>query len=308
MRPGRRFVRGLAALVAVVGLAVATAACGGSAAKDDAVRVEVGDPGETAPAVLAHASETTGAVETGRLRMTYRINMSGQDESSDGTLAVEGSFAEQGRLVELTVDMSGLTAGTSGPNPEGGVMSEMVDGTTVYMKINAAQSLPGFGAGWMKFDATGSAGGSIGFGGGLASGPSGIIESLKGAGADVVESGTDTIDGVDVTVYEGTIDPLAAAAAASPDKADEVQQAIDELGMTGSMPFTAWVDGEGMVRRLELDLHMSAGGTAARMQMVLELYDFGAPVTITVPSADEVTDLGAMLGFGTDGEGMFGTA
>ena len=51
-----------------------------------------------------------------------------------------------------------------------------------------------------------------------------------------------------------------------------------------------WVDDKGRVRKLHYDVPGDAGS------VTMELYDFGVAVDATPPPADQVADLGALLG------------
>lgn len=304
----RRVVRGAGAAAAAIGLSVGLVACGGGG--EWAVRVETGDPSGTPSAILASASEATTAVESGRVRITYAIGGSGDGESFEATMAGRGSFADFGRQAELTITMTGASATGQSEVPGSFVMRQIVDGPTAYVKIESDQTgIPGFGDGWMKVDTAELGQGDVqspGYGG-LGSDWTGFVDSLKGAGATVVETGTDTVDGTPVTVYEGSIDPDAAVAQSSPDQAADVQAALDQLGGSFEMPFTAWVDADGLVRRLELRVSADMGVASMDMTVTIELYDLGAPITITPPPADEVSDFGGLSSLLLGGGGM-GTA
>lgn len=297
---GRRRMRigiGAAALIVAAG---PLAACGSGATGEAFVTVDDAPVGTVASAALTRASESTSAVESGRFRVSYAISGSGDGESLDMTMAGTGSFSDFGQRSELTVEMTGASGTGLGAVPGTMVMHEIVDGTTAYMKVDTDQLIPGLDVGWMKMDVAALAGdpsGSQSFGV-MGSDWSGFLDSLKGAGGSVVERGADSIDGVPVTVYEGTIDPQAAIAQASPDDEADVQAALDQMGGTFDMPFTAWVDSDGMVRRLEVTVSADMGGATMDMTVTIELYDLGAPITITPPPADEVTDFGGASGLG----------
>ena len=297
---GRRRVRiGLGA-VALVVAAGPLAACGAGTTGEAFVTVDDAATDTVASAALTRASESTSAVESGRFRISYAISGSGDGESLDMTMSGNGSFSDFGQRSELTVELTGGSGSGLGDIPGSLVMRQIVDGTTAYVKVETDAAIPGFSPGWMKMDVAelaGDAGGSQSFGV-MGSDFSGFLDSLKGAGGSVVERGTDSIDGVPVTVYEGTIDPEAAIAQASPEDAADVQAALDQMGGTFEMPFTAWVDDDGMVRRLELTVVADMGLATMDMTVTIELYDLGAPITITPPPADEITDFGGASGLG----------
>jgi len=311
MTTTRRTPRTIAALVVtVMALAGLATACGGGDAPDVAVNVQVGDPGSSAGDVLAKASQATSAVESGRMRATYQFSGTSHGKSLDASMTADGTFAAFGTQSQLSMDMSPLLSAMGADSvsnaPASWVMSEIVDGTTLYMKSDiqpASAGLPmgPFGSGeWLKMDLgqyeSAGQGGTGGLGtGGLTGGPGGYIESLKSAGATVTETGSDVIDGTSVTVYDGTIDPLAAISDAAPDKADAVRRAFEQSGISGSMPFTAYVDDSGMVRRMKITMVGGADGSTLHVEMTIDLFDFGAPVTITPPPADQVHDMGDLV-------------
>ena len=64
-----------------------------------------------------------------------------------------------------------------------------------------------------------------------------------------------------------------------------------------SFPAEAWIDDKGNVRKLKIDMSMSAPtGGELKMTMTEELYDFGVNVTIQPPPASQVVDMPALLG------------
>jgi hypothetical protein len=293
-----------AVAIAVVGLGATSLSACGQASDGQQADVVVGGirSDDSAGAVLARASESTTEVGSGRMRID--VEVSGGSAGAGGTLSGTGSFS--GSRAELTLDM-GQLLGSMMPAQASGtpafVMHEIVDGSTLYLKIDSGLPLPGLD-GWTKVD--GGSGAPTTGGLGVSSGPNGFLESMKGAGQSVVEVGTDTIDGAPVTIYTGTIDPEAALAA-SPDKAEELKGVLDQLGGS-AMSFTAWIDDQGLVRRMQFEIagDQSLGGP--NLTMTMELYDLGAPVTIDLPPADQITDGGALKGLGTNGGGLLGTA
>lgn len=294
-----------AATVAFVGLGAMSLSACGKASDDQQADVIVGGvkSDDSAGAVIARASESTTAVGSGRMRID--VEMSGGPLGAGGTFSGTGSFS--GSRAELRLDMGQLFEQMMPAQASGTpafVMHEIVDGSTVYVKVDSGLPIPGLD-GWTKLDAGAGAGAATTGGLGVSSGPTGFLESMKGAGQSVEEVGTDTVDGAPVTVYKGTIDPQAALAA-SPDKADELEGALDQLGGT-TMSFTAWIDDQGLVRKMQFDVVGDQSKAAPDMTMTMELYDLGTPVTIDLPPADQVTDGSRLKDFGTNGGG-FGTA
>jgi hypothetical protein len=67
------------------------------------------------------------------------------------------------------------------------------------------------------------------------------------------------------------------------DKRAELQDSLNFLTEGGpkTVPFGLWVDGDGVTHRLRID---ERGGAA----ITIEYYDFGVPVEVTPPPADEI--------------------
>jgi hypothetical protein len=53
-----------------------------------------------------------------------------------------------------------------------------------------------------------------------------------------------------------------------------------------------WVDKNGLARRMSMAMNMALYGS---MTMTMDLYDFGKPVTVSVPPASIVTDISQQL-------------
>ena len=72
----------------------------------------------------------------------------------------------------------------------------------------------------------------------------------------------------------------------------------------GAIPVDVWVDGQNLVRRLTLSLHLSGGAGApagARLVQATDFYDSGVPVRVSAPAAAQVASMpplakGGLLG------------
>ena len=142
-----------------------------------------------------------------------------------------------------------------------------------------------------------------------------LIEHVTGA--EIV--GQDNLDGLAVTHVRFAVDAAALAAEA-------VASFGDDGGASGALPFggdfgpeelifDVWIDGDGLIRRLSLDLGAvmeelmgdsdetesdSFGDAFASLfdiTNVLNYYDYGADITIEAPPADEIVgDFGDLMG------------
>ena len=191
----------------------------------------------------------------------------------------------------------------SGPPPQGTMtltapggisVTEILVGSSVYMQLPAAEEGALAPTPWVtaQLGAVSSASGFSFSPTGDAS-PSDALGLLRGAGA-VSEVGSETIRGVATTHYHAVIDlnrypsavPASLRAAAAENSAR-----LERLTGQSTLPLDVWIDANGLVRRLALDLSVcsSAGTVAATMSM--DLYDYGRQPAVTPPPASEVTDI-----------------
>jgi hypothetical protein len=250
--------------------------------------------------MAAIRSSADASEQQGTFKMDFTIEMtglenipgaSGQDMSFTGHTEVDSANDMQKMSMEI---------------PFAGTMEAIQDGTTMYMKGAAITSVLGGtdAKPWIKIDttATGQDMSQFQSMSGGTNNPAQMMAMLRGVSGDLQEVGTDTIDGVETTQYHGTLDLEKAIQAAPQEQQAEIQAALDQLKSLGSLtfPFDVWVDGDGLVRRLQLTFDLSqmlgaaasqlSPGTQIGMVMTMNMYDYGQPVDIQVPPASQVTD------------------
>jgi hypothetical protein len=166
-------------------------------------------------------------------------------------------------------------------------------GPVSYLKLNGGK--------WMKVD-TGKlrSDGASSFG--ATSDPTQYLDFLNGVSDKVTNAGHETVRGIDTTHYMATIDLQRALdrEGVDPSVHKELQAAFDQLGVDLPLiPADVWIDAEGRMRKLTMVLDFGsvlgaagrvpgAGGESPLMTMTVELHDFGAPVHVQAPSADEI--------------------
>ena len=124
--------------------------------------------------------------------------------------------------------------------------------------------------------------------------PRDVFGFLKAVSGSIEAVGSEEIRGVETSHYRATIDPAkldelvpAAQRKASAASIDAARQAgIDEL------PLDVWIDADQRVRKLSIDLDAKQPGTDASLKasLVVELYDYGTPLELELPPADQVAD------------------
>jgi hypothetical protein len=299
----------MAAIGVSVALAVGgLAAC--SSGAQDVVRsgaggaVAASDPAEA----LKQAAQKTTDAGTAKVAMTFGVT--GVAGLGDTTLSIDGAVDSRTGQSAFTMDLSKLAAALPSSQQAGvgallgdGNIQIVTDGGDVYMQLGGLAALLGATTGqtWIKVpvgsDAAGAVGAPVGDG-------TEILKLLDQAGG-VTTVGTEQVRGVDTTHYQGTLDLASALAEASADQRNKAESELGKVGIDPSaatLPVDVWIGADGLVRRVKVGVEGlqttassstgSPGGT-----VTIEFYDFGQPVNITVPPADQVFQVDpAMLG------------
>jgi hypothetical protein len=312
------------ASLAVAG-ALATAACGGGQSGNG--QKVTGSITPEARAALTAAAQKTASADSARMAMTFGLVSSGIPDQPDMNVTISGSgvigFASKSG--ELTLDLSGIPkdlgskTGSSNPIPAS-VHVVIVDGVA-YMEIPAeyAAKAPA-GKKWAKLSAQDGAGEAEEAGGSSLPGmpdftdPAKALDALQAMG-DTKAVGTETLRATETTHYVTQVN-LAKAYEKSAGAATSTTGAVPNplAGMLADVtfPVDAWVGTDGLLRKVRTDIDLGAilgplmgrfagafGATTSstpaaplvlKSTMTVELFEFGTPVAVTAPPADQVVD------------------
>ncbi|MDX3097136.1 hypothetical protein PV417_21735 [Streptomyces sp. ME19-03-3] len=196
-----------------------------------------------------------------------------------------GSFDYAERRGSLRVVLPPDAAG----DPEHEPVTELLTPGALYMK-NRGEGVPVDK--WVRVDTTRLPDGNLVTGG--ATDPLVAAELLRAA-REVRLTGTETLDGVRVRHYRGVADIADAARVASPLVRAELEAAARGFTVT-RVPFDAWLDEEGRLRKVRQRFTFSNGGSGgvrsapAQVTVVSTtgIDGFGAPVRVRLP---RVTDI-----------------
>jgi hypothetical protein len=245
---------------------------------------------------VAEAASKTTQAGSSRVAFTSTMWLAGKEVS----FAAEGLFDYEGSRGSLTMDMGALLPGASG---FGDFELRQLE-SKVYMRMPAAAAafVPQ-GKQWLSFDvdaALDKAGlGSLGSAN-LQQDPSQFLTLLRASSVEVKEAGYDTVRGTDVTRYTAKLDLRKSVDAGlerlelSDEQRAALRTAIDQLTKqvgTKTIPVEAFVDEDGLLRRLNLDLALTVQGQKVAMEQTVDYYDFGVDVDVEAPPADQVYDL-----------------
>jgi hypothetical protein len=247
--------------------------------------------------VASAASKTT---EAGSSRVAFETTM--QLFGKDVSFTADGLFDYDDSTGSMTLDMGSLL-------PLEGVGQfelRMVD-ETLYMRL---PSLMGLGLPtdkeWVSLE-PGKALEGAGFGGfdpsSMQQDPAQLLRLLR-ASSEVTEAGTATIRGVETTRYTAKLDLRKSIEASAKElelTAEQrallrqaAEQLVDQVE-TDTLPVEVYVDADGLLRRLALDLSMNVEGQALSMKQTTDFYDFGVDVDVEAPPASQVFDLTKQL-------------
>ena len=268
-------------VIGAMGVAAVLGACGG------------GSPSPLA--VVSRAPAQTTAAKTSKVSVT--VHMAGVTGLPAGGVSIggEGAFDYGAGQGTLTLDLPAV----------GGVNIGRVDAVfaagVVYEKLPSQFAAELGGKPWVKLDLR-SVGADVSQLGQAQSDPTAGLNYLRGVTGAVTKVGDEKVRGTDTTHYRATVD-LARAAAATPEPGRTALQKLVGLFTVKTFPVEVWIDGDNRVRRLTFTFDLSSVHVpnartqpTGTMTMTMELFDFGTPVSVTLPPADQVTDLSALIG------------
>jgi len=288
-----------AALVAV--LAVAASGCGGSA---------VAIPELTS---LTQVAQKSSAADTARFALTFEMTVPGADQKL--SFNAEGGFDTPAKRAHLIFDLSsfaelfkslgsGLGSSLGGTvtgdfgDPEDWKLEAIQDGDTAYIRFPLiAGQLPA-GKTWIKGDARALSSADAGqlsqFGSLAGTDPRDVFGFLKAISGSIEAVGSEDIRGVETSHYRATVDTAKLEALVPADQRRSLgglDQAAKQAGLA-ELPLDIWIDAQRRVAKLSVDIDAKQPGSDASVKasLVVELYDYGAPLDLDLPPADQVVD------------------
>ncbi|MFM7060442.1 MAG: hypothetical protein ACKOZL_04555 [Actinomycetes bacterium] len=258
--------------VAVAVLAVSLAACGGRSSGAGRDR-DLSD----ARLIVAGYDDARSARSV-RMEGEVAVRTAGRDVA----VPLDGAIDFEHDAARFRISLAGLGIPGLG---DARVEARVVDGRLYLGLGDVAGAL--LGGSWAEIPLDSM--------GGASTDPTGFLDMLRGV-TRVERIGTDTIRGVEATHYRGTISLADAIDRAPEARREDLRRAFGVAG--AQVPVDVWVDGRDRPVRFAASFAM--GGVDAEVR--LDLFDYGADITVTAPPADEVTSLGGLL-VGRPGDG-----
>jgi hypothetical protein len=257
-------------------------------------------PEDSLARVQGAAAKVTEA-RSARISMTMVTTFAGEQVAAS-TVTTQGVYdyaAHKGQL-DTTIKTAGL--------PFRETMRTLVIGSTTYLKLpdmpqgeEPPPGIPPMGEEhhkpWMKVELPKELAGENPFSPGFGpvpddSGgdPTQALSYLKSATSKVERIGSEQVRGTPTTRYVATFDAAKLAAEAP----DGFQGFVDDTGLSFPKPADVWVDEQGRLRKIHYAMtmkvpkEMGTPATTITNEMTMELYDFGVPVNVQPPPADQV--------------------
>lgn len=278
--------------IALTAFLVAACSSGGPAAQGAGDPPRTADSDEPLALVLAASDH---ALEADSMHMTFELTVEAAGEEIRGSGEADASFDGEPRQ-HMTFRYDSLPG-----LPDGVEMEMIVDGSTMFMRVEGMDGLGAFPTEWVSVDLSEAVPGFedlMALGGGR-SDPSNAFGYLQGA-EEASELGTETIGGIDTTHYEVTVDVADAVAEVPADLRREMRLVLRQFRAqfgTTTMPFEVWVDADGMLRRLRYRMESDINPAGAfSMEMTMDVTEYGNDFELQRPPPATVTDLTEMVG------------
>ncbi|WP_369181123.1 hypothetical protein [Streptomyces mutabilis] len=268
-RRGRRAAGGLAVAGGVVCVWLAGSGCSWQGAAVQGAGA--GDP----VAVLHRAADRLVAAGSAKARTAMEMASGG----TRVTIRGEGVYDFERRFGRLEVRLPQDPAGESEHRP----ITELLAPGALFMK-NRGAGVPDDK--WVRVETASLSDGNLVTGG--ATDPFAAAEVLRGTRTATFVGRTE-VAGTEVRHYRGTADLARAARGASDDNRAVLAAAADGFA-TAEVPFDAYLDDEGRIRKIRHRFSFVNGrdeGTVDVTSTTL-LYDFGAAVRVRLPEEEDI--------------------
>jgi hypothetical protein len=245
---------------------------------------------------VAHAASKMVKSTSSRVEFTATMEIDGV-----GGMSFSGSGVFDGRARSGALNMrfalpGGMASSLGGADPSMEMIMDGRDGLVMYMRSPLFKTVAS--GKWIKVDMAKLAKKQgVDLNSLMNANQADPSQSLRMlmASTDAHPLGYDRVRGVFTTHYKLNID-LARLAKDNKELRKSVEQ-LRKLSGISSYPAEAWIDDQGRVRRLKIDMSFnSPTGGAFRMTMTEELFAFGIKVDVPAPAASDVIDAASLGG------------
>ncbi|MEU1124187.1 hypothetical protein ABZ371_11620 [Streptomyces sp. NPDC005899] len=261
----------------LAGVMAAGTGCSGDGAGGPAAAGERAAAGKNAVGAPASAVRRAADALAGAGTAEAVTSMETAAGGTRVTIRGQGTYDFRRQLGRIRVVLPKDAAGSDGHRP----ITELLAPGALYMK-NRGAGVPDDK--WVRIDTRALADGNLVTGG--VTDPMAAAELLRGA-VKVVYVGRTELAGVPVRHYRGHSDLGRAALAASPSSRGALAAAAKGFH-ADTVSFDAYLDDEGLLRKVRHRFGFAARGPAAAVVSTTLLHGFGVPVTVELPPGDDI--------------------
>ena len=242
-------------------------------------------PAMTPAAAVAKAAKNSEDIKSAHYRMTGQVPGAGRI-SADAAVSI--------KPLAMSMKMTAQNQANKGP-----VEIRLV-GKAMYIGGNASLAKEMDGKSWIKLDMSALGGGkglnADQLGAGQADQNPAANSTFLTGSKNVKKVGTETVDGVKTTHYEGKV-TVADLKASLKDKNKTVraqrEKALEQYEKLGVDSFTmdAWIDGDDHTKRFR----MRGAADKGPLDVTITFLDINQPVKVTAPPAKDTADLAEMM-------------
>jgi hypothetical protein len=261
-----------------------------------------GDANFVSGSALAEAASTTAKLPGANVSMHIEITIDGLSEP------IEADMTGVSSRLDKSARMSGaythFPKAVPGQRDDGSVPIESIAILPrIYMKSPVfASSLPD-GKEWLSYDIAKSSQ-RLGIGDPTQynqGDPMQTLDNLRATSDRVEQVGTEDVRGVSTTHYRARVELRRLPNVVPPAQRESARRSAErliQLAGTDSYPVEVWVDRRHMVRRISLSMNMKIPQADRRMKidMTIEMFDFGRKPVPKPPPADKVQDVTNLAG------------
>jgi hypothetical protein len=249
-----------------------------------------GSGGAAAQEAVANAAAQTMSSQSADMSLSVDVSVLGINESVTANGAFD--FAQKTGTMSMTIPVDGSQYSTQ----------EIIIGSTVYVNVSGLSGGLAPSKPWISESVDQSNSSGMGLG---TLDPTTMLQQLQTAGGTVTSLGLTTYDGTAVTEYAATL-PSSAMMGDIGNLPPSWQQGVSGLNLP-DMHMNIYVTQDNLLKALELPSYsVSFSGQSMSMDMKLVLSNYGTPVNVTPPPADEVQPLSS-FGGGLGNSGSTGT-
>jgi hypothetical protein len=279
-------VRRAVPLFLIVALFAGACSSGSSAPDRPAGSTQADVPVEPLARVIAASNE---ALDATSMHMDFEFVIDAAGERIEGSGEADAAYDGEIRQ-HMTFRYDSFPG-----MPDGLELEIIVDGVMMYMRMPDAPASVS-PTEWISADMSETVPGFedlVALGAGK-NDPSNAFGYLQGA-EQAEEVGTEIVNGVQTTRFRVAVDLAEALDEVPRDLRSEMRLAIQQFEAqfgTTTMPFDAWVDDDGLLRRMLYRIEGETEGAGAfSMEMTIDISGYGDDFELEIPAAEDVTDV-----------------